>query len=234
MFDSTKNIRMKIDASNLAIETCILQMHNEKWHSITYFSRKLTSVEQNYNIHDKKLLAIITTLKQWRVYTKEAFFLTIYTNHKNLITFITIKQLNRRQIKWLKLLDQYKLKIIYTSKKKNDRTDVMNRRSDYMRNKKVFNYSVFKINDDESLSSNKQKFNAMLHILRDDQKQYSIVKKKLQISKKDIDKCIKKYHDESLQKHFEVTKIMQLLRQHYQFSHMRQKVEIYIKKCFNC
>ena len=103
-----------------------------------------------------------------------------------------------------------------------------------MRSKKVFNYSVFKINDDESLSLNKREFNVMLRILRDDQEQYSIVKGKLQISEKDIDKYIKKYHDEFLQKHFRVTKTMQLLRQHYQFSHMRQKVEIYIKKCFSC
>ena len=103
-----------------------------------------------------------------------------------------------------------------------------------MRSKKVFNHSVFKINDDESLSSNKRKFNVMLRILRDDQKQYSIMKEKLQISKKDIDKCIKKYHDESLQKHFEMTKIMQFLQQHCQFFHIRQKIEIYIKKCFNC
>ena len=31
-----------------------------------------------------------------------------------------------------------------------------------------------------------------------------------------------------------MTKIMQLLQQHCQFPHMQQKVEIYIKKCFNC
>ena len=110
----------------------------------------------------------------------------------------------------------------------------MSERNDYMRSKKIFNHNVFKINDDKSLSSNKRKFNAMLRILRDDQKQYSIMKEKLQILKKNIDKCIKKYHDEFLQKHFEVTKTMQLLRQHCQFSHIRQKVEIYIKKCFNC
>ena len=74
----------------------------------------------------------------------------------------------------------------------------------------------------------------MLRILRDDQEQYSIMKEKLQIPEKNIDKCIQKYHEGSLQEHFEVTKIMQLLRQHYQFFHMRQKVETYIKKCFNC
>ena len=103
-----------------------------------------------------------------------------------------------------------------------------------MRSKEVFNHSVFKINNDESLSFNKREFNVMLYILRDDQEQYLIMKGKLQILEKDIDKCIKKYHDESLQEHFEVTKIMQLLRQHCQFLHMRQRIETYIKKCFNC
>ena len=179
MFDSTKNIRMKIDISNLTIEACILQMHNEKWHFITNFLRKLTSVEQNYDIHDKELLTIIATLKQWRVYAEKAFSLTIYTNHRNLITFIIIKQLNRRQLRWSELLNQYKLKIIYTSERENDRVDALNRRNDYMCSKKVFNHSVFKINDDESLSLNKWKFNVMLRILRDDQEQYPIIKEKL-------------------------------------------------------
>ena len=103
-----------------------------------------------------------------------------------------------------------------------------------MRSKKVFNHSVLKINNDESLSFNKREFNTMLRIIRDDQKQYSIVKEKLQILEKDIDKCIKEYHDESLQKHLEMIKIIQFLRQHCQFLHMRQKIEIYIKKCFSC
>ena len=103
-----------------------------------------------------------------------------------------------------------------------------------MRSKEIFNHSVLKINNDESLSLNKREFNVMLRILRDDQEQYSIMKGKLQILEKDIDKCIKKYHDGPLQEHSEVTKIMQLLRQHCQFPHMRQKIETYIKKCFNC
>ena len=103
-----------------------------------------------------------------------------------------------------------------------------------MRNKKVFDQSVLKINNDESLSFNKCEFNATMRILRDDQEQYSIIKEKLQISDDKIDNCIKKYHDEPLQEHSRVMKTMQLLRRECQFSHMRQKVETYIKKCFNC
>ena len=173
-------------------------MHDEKWHSVAYFSRKLTSVEQNYDIQNKELLTIIAVLKQWRIYAEGALFLTMYTDHKNLITFITIKQLNRRQIRWSGLLNQYKLKIIYTSEKKNGRTDALSRRNDYMHSKEVFNQSVLKINNDKSLSFNKREFNVTIRILRDDQEQYSVIKGKLQISDDKIDDCIKKYHNESL------------------------------------
>ena len=167
MFDSAKNVRMETDALNLAIEACILQMHDKKWHSIIYFSRKLTSVEQNYNIYDKELLRIIITLKQWRVYAEEALFLTIYTDHKNLITFTTIKQLNQKQIRWSELLNQYKLKIVYISEKENGRIDALNRQNDYMQNKEIFNQNVFKINNNESLSFNKREFNVTMRIFHD-------------------------------------------------------------------
>ena len=90
-----------------------------------------------------------------------------------------------------------------------------------MRSKKVFDQSVLKINNDESLSFNKCEFNVTMRIFRDDQEQYSVVKEKLQISDDKIDNCIKKYHDESLQEHSKVTKIMQFLRRECQFSHMR-------------
>ena len=69
--------------------------------------------------------------------------------------------------------------------------------------------------------------------MRDDQEQFSIVHEKLQISKNKIDEYIKKYHDELLQKHLNVIKTIQFLRQNCQFSNMRQRIETYIKKCLN-
>jgi len=58
---------------------------------MTYLSRKLLSIEQNYDIHDKKLFAIVASLKSWRIYIEELSKLTILTNHKNLVHFIIIK-----------------------------------------------------------------------------------------------------------------------------------------------
>ena len=110
----------------------------------------------------------------------------------------------------------------------------MSRQIDHINSKKVFNHNIFKINNDEILFANRHEINLTLKIMRNDQKQFSIIHEKLQISKNKIDEYIKEYHDESLQKHFNVIKTMQLLRRNCQFSNMRQRIETYIKKCLNC
>ena len=96
-----------------------------------------------------------------------------------------------------------------------------------MKNKKFFNHNILKINKNELLSINQRNLNAILRILKNNQK-------KLHISKNKIDEIIKKHYDESLQNHSNVFKTLQFLRQIYQFLNMKQHVETYIKKCFNC
>ena len=55
----------------------------------------MTLVELNYNIYNKELLSIITALKEWRAFlynTIELF--RVITDYKNLIRFLTTKELN--------------------------------------------------------------------------------------------------------------------------------------------
>ena len=66
---------------------------------MAYILRKLSLVEQNYDIYNKELLAIVAALETWRVYAEGLPDLTIFTNYKNLLHFIIIKQLNRRQVR---------------------------------------------------------------------------------------------------------------------------------------
>ena len=56
----------------------------------------MSVAEQNYDIHDKELLAVVYTLQNWRVYAESYSELTIFTDYKNLLNFITTKELNRR------------------------------------------------------------------------------------------------------------------------------------------
>jgi len=63
MFDPKKLGQMEIDASNLVIDACFSQLYEGMWHLVTYYSRKLLPTEQNYDIHDKELLAIVVALE---------------------------------------------------------------------------------------------------------------------------------------------------------------------------
>jgi hypothetical protein len=149
MFDFKKLEWMKTNASDLAIDACFSQLYEGMWHLVTYYFRKLLLAKQNYDIHDKKLLAIVAVLKSWRVYTKKALKLIILTDHKNLLHFITTKELNKRQVRWFEKLEQYKFKILYILEKENDKADALSRRSDHIKTKKSFNHSILKVNNDE-------------------------------------------------------------------------------------
>ena len=96
MFNIKKSIQVETDASDLAIKACLSQQYDGKWHSVAYLSKKLSSAEQNYDIHDKELLVIVAFLKSWKVYAEESPQLTILTDYKNLLHFTTTKQLNCR------------------------------------------------------------------------------------------------------------------------------------------
>ena len=58
---------------------------------MVYILRKLSLVEQNYDIYNKELLAIVAALETWRVYAEGLPDLTIFTNYKNLLYFTIIK-----------------------------------------------------------------------------------------------------------------------------------------------
>ena len=90
-----------------------------------------------YNIHDKELLAIVDAFLVWRVYLEGATFeIKVLPDHKNLLAFITIKKLNRRQTRWSELLLAYNFSIQYQKGNENGRADVLNHRADYMVNNK--------------------------------------------------------------------------------------------------
>jgi hypothetical protein len=52
---------------------------------VAYFSKKLSSAESNYEIHDKKLLAIVRAMEEWRgelIEVKNPF--VVLSDYKNL------------------------------------------------------------------------------------------------------------------------------------------------------
>ena len=59
--------------------------------------RKIISVELNYKIYNKELLAIINIFEKWKMYLEEFIYLIkILIDYKNLLYFTIIKKLNWR------------------------------------------------------------------------------------------------------------------------------------------
>jgi hypothetical protein len=52
---------IKADSSDFATSTVLSQQStvDKKWHPVAFLSESLNVVEQNYDIHDKEMLAII-------------------------------------------------------------------------------------------------------------------------------------------------------------------------------
>ena len=67
---------------------------------MAFHFRKLSPGERNYDIHDKKLLAIVVTFMEWRDYLEGTEKLvTVYTDNQNLSYFLTTKVWTYRQIR---------------------------------------------------------------------------------------------------------------------------------------
>ena len=56
---------VKTDASDRVVAGILSQQHSDtEWYSVVYFSKTITLMKCNYEIHDKEILAIICSLEQ--------------------------------------------------------------------------------------------------------------------------------------------------------------------------
>jgi len=89
----------------------------------------MSDAECNYDIHDKELLAIVQAFAEWKRYTRgNPKPIRVLTDQKNLVTFMTTKELNERQARWMQELSQYNFKIKYRPAKEGGKPDALTRR----------------------------------------------------------------------------------------------------------
>jgi len=74
--------------------------------------------EKNYHIHDLELEVIVHALKIWRHYLY-GMYLEVFIDHQSLQHLFKQKDLNLRQQRWLELLKDYDITILYYPEKAN-------------------------------------------------------------------------------------------------------------------
>ena len=114
-FDWTHEVTVEINTSDTVIAGVLLQKNEDDWlQPMIYFFSKMFLTEINYNIYDKKLLAIIQVFEEWHSELKDSEKpVQVLCDHKNLEWFMTIKSLSQQQTCWSKFLLQFNFKIIY-------------------------------------------------------------------------------------------------------------------------
>ena len=61
-----------------------MECENKLWRPVVFLSKSLNETEKNYEIYNKKMLAIISELENWRYLLKNICFkFEIWTNHEN-------------------------------------------------------------------------------------------------------------------------------------------------------
>jgi len=99
---------------------------------VAFYSKSLSLVEQNYEIHDKEMLAIIRMLEEWRHFLKGAWHpVEIWTDHKNLEYFMTAKKFNRCQVCWSLYLARFDFKLIHHPGRSMGKPDALSWRPDH-------------------------------------------------------------------------------------------------------
>ena len=120
---------METDASGHAIGGVLSQEQDGKWKPIAFLSRTMQPAEQNYEIYDKELLAIVEALAKWRQYlldTKESF--EVWMDHENLKYFREPHKLNGRQAQWYLKLQDYDFTLKHILGKMNTKADILSRK----------------------------------------------------------------------------------------------------------
>jgi len=246
--DPTKPFTVTCDASSRAIGAVLSQDQGKGSQPIAYFSRKLSSSEQNYAAWEREMLALIEALRHWRHYLRGAVRNQAYTDHKSLTYFASQRTLSHRQARWMGILQEYNVYIDYLPGKSNLVADALSRRPDLLTAVTTVHtlgdfLATLKSsygNDDESTTILKavQDGTSPGYTLKDglilrseNEQQLLYIPPSAASLRKQL---LAEHHDSALAGHLGQDKTLACLSRNFWWPTMRQDVRDYIRTCPCC
>jgi hypothetical protein len=242
IFDPDRPIEVHTDASNFAIGAVLLQ----DGHPVAYESRKLSSAEVNYPVHEKEHLAIVYALTKWRTYlhgTKEPF--TVITDHQSLKYLDTKGTLSSRQARWAEKMAEFNFDIRYKKGQLHVAPDAISRRPDYQvlnamstveLQSGILDQISETIQQDEHFGKIYQK------VVEGEEQEYSIRDGLLYLGDRICipdnpeikHHLLREVHDAPLAGHFGIRKTYARIAEHVYWPQMKGSVQHYVEGCHAC
>ena len=116
------------DASDTAIGSSLMQSSGENWEPIAFLSMKLNKAQKNWSTYDRELLAIHSSIKNFR-HMLEGREFTIFTDQKPLIYAFKQKpdKCSPRQLRQLDYISQFSTDIRHVKGNDNSVADALSR-----------------------------------------------------------------------------------------------------------
>jgi hypothetical protein len=100
------------DASSLGYGGILIQKHDGQNRVVAYFSKRTSPTEARYHSYELETLAIVNSLKHFRVYLLGIKFL-IVTDCNSVKTTVSKKEIVPRIAKWWAYLQDFNYEIVY-------------------------------------------------------------------------------------------------------------------------
>jgi hypothetical protein len=116
-----------------AFEAVLLQRGKDgKKHPIAYYSATVTEAEQNYDIYDLELMAVVKACRNWRPYLAGSpHKVIIHTDHANLQYWCQPHKISQRITREVLELSELNIELHHIPGKSNGQADALSRHPDY-------------------------------------------------------------------------------------------------------
>ncbi|QRW23572.1 Retrotransposable element Tf2 protein [Rhizoctonia solani] len=131
--DPSKPYYLETDASGTALGSILSQQQEDGClHPLGFLLESFKGAKQNYDTHNKELLAIIRSFEYWRIFLEGTLHpITVFTNHRNLEYWKESRTFNHRHARWHLLLAGYNFQIVYRPGKQSGKPDTLSRRTNH-------------------------------------------------------------------------------------------------------
>ena len=130
--DPGELFELEVDTSAFAVGAVLIQWDEQgRRRHVGYFSKTLNETERNYNIWDRKFMAVILALRFWRhLLQGSPHKVIVLTDHANLQYYRHPQKINRRVAQYIATLADFNIELKHLLGVKN-RADPLSRRPDY-------------------------------------------------------------------------------------------------------